>query len=90
MDNLIDIRFEINQTKMKMDALKNIAYQDLESVESLLNSEWVQKNKILNKTIVESNEKLYVIATLISDINKSVESIQDAINEIECSTDKIY
>ncbi|QRN49972.1 hypothetical protein [Macrococcoides bohemicum] len=90
MDNLIDIRFEINQTKMKMDALKSIAYQDLESVESLLNSEWVQKNKILNKTIVESNEKLYVIATLISDINKSVESIQDAINEIECSTDKIY
>ncbi|WP_420496203.1 hypothetical protein QA540_09375 [Macrococcus psychrotolerans] len=89
MTNLNDVVVDINSLKLKVDALNHLAFSNLETIENRLEQDWVTENYTLKKMTEEQVEDLYILSTVISDIWKSVERLQDEIKKADTSQDTL-
>lgn len=85
MENLNDIVVDINSLKLKMDALNHLAFSNLETIESRLEQEWITKDITLKAVTEEQVQDLFILSTVISDIWKSVEKLQEEIKKADTS-----
>lgn len=77
-----DLKFEIELLVMKISALNNHAYSHLESVESSLESPWCKENQVAFQYMKEANQYLYISTTLIRDIQKDVERLNEKTDNV--------
>lgn len=64
---------DLNIISKKLSALSNLAYEKLETVETHATAEWTESQPVIRKLYEESEEDLYLIATVLSDIAKTVD-----------------
>lgn len=83
MKNLNDVIVDVDSLKLKVDALNHLAFSNLETIENRLEQDWVTENYTLKKMTEEQVEDLYILSTVISDIWKSVERLQDEIKKAD-------
>ncbi|PKE17387.1 hypothetical protein [Macrococcoides caseolyticum] len=85
MKNLNDVIVDVDSLKLKMDALNHLAFSNLETIESRLEQEWITKDITLKAVTEEQVQDLYILSTIISDVWKSVERLQDEIKKADTS-----
>lgn len=85
MTNLNDVIVDVDSLKLKMDALNHLAFSNLETIESRLEQEWITKDITLKAVTEEQVQDLYILSTIISDVWKSVERLQDEIKKADTS-----
>lgn len=78
-----DVRLSVENIQAKMVALSKYSYDRLESVENSLEHEWVENDKLLKNYTKEQIESLYIISTLISDIQKNIDRLNHDV--VRCS-----
>lgn len=81
MTNLNDVIVDVDSLKLKMDALNHLAFSNLETIESRLEQEWITENITLKQITEEQVQDLYILSTIISDIWKTVEKLQEEIKK---------
>ena len=86
MTNLNDVIVDVDSLKLKMDALNHLVFSNLETIENRLKQDWVTENYTLKKMTEEQVEDLYILSTVISDIWKSVERLQEEIKKADNTT----
>ena len=65
---------DVSILQRKLSALSSLVYDRLESAETNAESKWVESNPVAKKLYEEACEDLYLIATVVSDIAKSVDT----------------
>lgn len=83
MTNLNDVVVDINSLKLKVDALNNLVFSNLEDAEDRLEQSWIKENFTLRTMTEEQTQDLFILSTVISDIWKSVERLQDEIKKAD-------
>ncbi|EKF6164336.1 hypothetical protein OZ242_000559 [Staphylococcus pseudintermedius] len=86
MTNLNDVIVDINSLKLKMDALNNLVFSNLEDAEDKLEKQWIKENLTLRMMTEEQVQDLFVLSTVISDIWRAVERLQDEIKKADNTT----
>ncbi|WP_312039863.1 hypothetical protein [Macrococcoides bohemicum] len=89
MKNLNDVIVDVDSLKLKMDALNHLAFSNLETIESRLEQEWITKDITLKAVTEEQVQDLYILSTIISDVWKSVERLQDEIKKADTSSNTL-
>lgn len=64
---------DLNIISKKLSALSNLVYEKLETVETNATAEWTESQPVVRRLYEESEEDLYLIATVLSDIAKTVD-----------------
>lgn len=77
---LDDLKLSVENIQSKMVALSNYSYDRLESVENRLEHEWVENDEVLTAYAKEQIEELYIISTLIGDIQKNVSRLNHDVD----------
>ena len=77
-----DIQLDTEVIQMKLRALSNQAYDRMESVENSVEQKWVKDDITLTAYLKERIEDLYIITTLVNDIQRSVDKLNNASNVI--------
>ncbi|PKE63767.1 hypothetical protein [Macrococcoides caseolyticum] len=85
MTNLNDVVVDINSLKLKVDALNNLVFSNLEDAEDRLEQQWIKENFTLRTMTEEQTQDLFILSTVISDVWKSVERLQDEIKKADTS-----
>ncbi|HCD18961.1 hypothetical protein C7R57_07240 [Macrococcoides caseolyticum subsp. caseolyticum] len=85
MTNLNDLVVDINSLKLKVDALNNLVFSNLEDAEDRLEQSWIKENFTLRTMTEEQTQDLFILSTVISDVWKSVERLQDEIKKADTS-----
>ncbi|QYA35013.1 hypothetical protein [Macrococcoides caseolyticum] len=85
MTNLNDVIVDVNNLKLKVDALNNLVFSNLEDAEDRLEQRWIKENFTLRTMTEEQTQDLFILSTVISDIWKSVERLQDEIKKADTS-----
>lgn len=85
MTNLNDLVVDINSLKLKVDALNNLVFSNLEDAEDRLEQNWIAENFTLRTMTEEQTQDLFILSTVISDVWKSVERLQDEIKKADTS-----
>ncbi|PKE19429.1 hypothetical protein [Macrococcoides caseolyticum] len=85
MTNLNDVVVDINSLKLKVDALNNLVFSNLEDAEDRLEQNWIKENFTLRTMTEEQVQDIFILSTVISDIWKSVERLQDEIKKADTS-----
>jgi len=70
-----DIQMDTEIIQMKLRALSNQAYDRMESVENSVEQKWVKGDITLTAYLKEQIEDLYIITTLVNDIQRSVDKL---------------
>ncbi|WBF51992.1 hypothetical protein [Macrococcoides canis] len=70
-----DIQLDTEVIQMKLRALSNQAYDRMESVENSVEQKWVKDDTTLTAYLKEQIEDLYIITTLVNDIQRSVDKL---------------
>lgn len=83
MTNLNDIVVDINSLKLKVDALNNLVFSNLEDAEDRLEQHWIAEDFTLRMMAEEQTQDLFILSTVISDIWKSMERLQDEIKKAD-------
>lgn len=83
MTNLNDLVVDINSLKLKVDALNNLVFSNLEDAEDRLEQNWIKENFTLRTMTEEQIQDIFILSTVISDIWKSVERLQDEIKKAD-------
>lgn len=81
MTNLNDVIVDVDSLKLKVDALNHLAFTNLETIENRLEQQWITENITLKHVTEEQVQDLYILSTIISDIWKSVEKLQEEIKK---------
>lgn len=81
MTILNDVIVDVDSLKLKVDALNHLAFTNLETIESILEQQWITENITLKQITEEQVQDLYILSTIISDIWKSVEKLQEEIKK---------
>lgn len=81
MTNLNDVIVDVDSLKLKMDALNHLVFSNLETIESRLEQEWITENITLKHITEEQVQDLFILSTVISDIWRSVEKLQEEIKK---------
>lgn len=76
-----DVKIMIEQLKMKLNVLNHHEHNHLESIETSLGTTWCQQNRLAYEYMKEVNQDLYISTTLISDIQKDIECLDEEINK---------
>lgn len=79
--NLNDVIVDVDSLKLKVDALNHLAFTNLETIENRLEQQWITENITLKQITEEQVQDLYILSTIISDIWKSVEKLQEEIKK---------
>lgn len=82
MTNLNDVIVDVDSLKLKVDALNHLAFTNLETIENRLEQQWITENITLKHVTEEQVQDLYILSTIISDIWKSVEKLQEEIKSL--------
>ena len=85
MTNLNDLVVDINSLKLKVDALNNLVFSNLEDAEDRLQQRWIKQDFTLRMMTEEQTQDLFILSTVISDIWKAVEKLQDEIKKADTS-----
>ena len=85
MTNLNDVLVDVKSLKLKVDALNNLVFSNLEDAEDRLEQYWIKDNFTLRTMTEEQTQDLFVLSTVISDIWKSVEKLQEEIKKADTS-----
>ncbi|GGB09837.1 hypothetical protein ERX37_07680 [Macrococcus hajekii] len=72
---LEELQTDVSILQRKLSALSSLVYDRLESAETNAEAKWVERTPVAKKLYEETAEDLYLIATVISDISKSVDTI---------------
>ena len=83
MTNLNDLVVDINSLKLKVDALNNLVFSNLEDAEDRLEQQWIKENFTLRTMTEEQIQDTFILSTVISDVWKSVERLQDEIKKAD-------
>lgn len=70
-----DIQMETEILQMKLRALSNQSFSRIENVENSLEQKWVKDDITLTAYLKEQIEELYIISTLVNDIQRSVDKL---------------
>lgn len=89
MTNLNDVVVDINSLKLKVDALNNLVFSNLEDAEDRLEQQWIKENFTLRTMTEEQTQDLFILSTVISDVWKSVERLQDEIKKADTSSNTL-
>lgn len=89
MTNLNDLVVDINSLKLKVDALNNLVFSNLEDAEDRLEQNWIAENFTLRTMTEEQTQDLFILSTVISDVWKSVERLQDEIKKADTSSNTL-
>lgn len=81
MTNLNDVIVDVDSLNLKVDALNHLAFTTLETIENRLEQLWITENITLKQITEEQVQDLYILSTIISDISKSVEKLQEEIKK---------
>ncbi|QQB05690.1 hypothetical protein [Macrococcoides caseolyticum] len=81
MTNLNDVLVDVKSLKLKVDALNNLVFSNLEDAEDRLEQQWIKENFTLRTMTEEQTQDLFILSTVISDVWKSVERLQDEIKK---------
>ncbi len=71
---LEELQTDLSILQRKLSALSSLVYNRLESAETNAESDWVESNPVAKKLYQEAAEDLYLIATVVSDIEKNVDT----------------
>ena len=85
MTNLNDVLVDVKSLKLKVDALNNLVFSNLEDAEDRLEQRWIKENFTLRTMTEEQTQDLFILSTVISDVWKSVEKLQDEIKKADTS-----
>ena len=85
MTNLNDVIVDVDSLKLKVDALNNLVFSNLEDAEDRLEQNWIKDNFTLRTMTEEQIQDIFILSTVISDIWKSVERLQDEIKKADTS-----
>lgn len=85
MTNLNDVLVDVKSLKLKVVALNNLAFSNLEDAEDRLGQEWISEDFTLRMMAEEQAKGLYVLNTIISDISKAIDRLQDEIKKADTS-----
>ncbi|PKE44456.1 hypothetical protein CW666_04340 [Macrococcoides caseolyticum] len=85
MTNLNDVLVDVKSLKLKVDALNNLVFSNLEDAEDRLEQNWIKENFTLRTMTEEQTQDLFILSTVISDVWKSVERLQDEIKKADTS-----
>ncbi len=85
MTNLNDVLVDVKSLKLKVDALNNLVFSNLEDAEDRLEQRWISENFTLRTMTEEQTQDLFILSTVISDIWKAVEKLQDEIKKADTS-----
>lgn len=88
MKNLNDVIVDVDSLKLKMDALNNLVFSNLEDAEYRLEQQWIKENFTLRTMTEEQTQDLFILSTVISDVWKSVERLQDEIKKASNEPDQ--
>lgn len=77
-----DIQLETEVIQMKLRALSNQAYDRMESVENSVEQKWVKDDSTLTAYLKEQIEDLYIITTLVNDIQRSVDKLNVDVTKL--------
>lgn len=83
MTNLNDLVVDINSLKLKVDALNNLVFSNLEDAEDRLQQNWIKENFTLRTMTEEQIQDIFILSTVISDIWKAMERLQDEIKKAD-------
>lgn len=83
MTNLNDVLVDVKSLKLKVDALNNLVFSNLEDAEDRLEQQWIKENFTLRTMTEEQTQDLFILSTVISDVWKSVERLQDEIKKAD-------
>ena len=89
MTNLNDVIVDVDSLKLKVDALNNLVFSNLEDAEDRLEQNWIKDNFTLRTMTEEQIQDTFILSTVISDIWKSVERLQDEIKKADTSRDTL-
>lgn len=70
-----DIQMETEILQMKLRALSNQSFSRIENVENSLEQKWVKDDITLTAYLKEQIEELYIISTLVNDIQRNVDKL---------------
>lgn len=70
-----DIQMETEVIQMKLRALSNQSFSRIENVENSLEQKWVKDDITLTAYLKEQIEELYIISTLVNDIQRNVDKL---------------
>ena len=85
MTNLNDVIVDVDSLKLKVDALNNLVFSNLEDAEDRLQQRWIKQDFTLRTMTEEQTQDLFILSTVISDVWKSVERLQDEIKKADTS-----
>ncbi len=85
MTNLNDVLVDVKSLKLKVDALNNLVFSNLEDAEDRLEQHWIKDNFTLRTMTEEQTQDLFILSTVISDVWKSMEKLQDEIKKADTS-----
>ena len=85
MTNLNDVIVDVDSLKLKVDALNNLVFSNLEDAEDRLEQNWIKDNFTLRTMTEEQIQDTFILSTVISDIWKAVEKLQDEIKKADTS-----
>ncbi|UBH09499.1 hypothetical protein [Macrococcus armenti] len=77
-----DIQLDTEVIQMKLRALSNQAYDRMESVENSVEQKWVKDDTTLTAYLKERIEDLYIITTLVNDIQRSVDKLNVDVTKL--------
>ncbi|PKE11668.1 hypothetical protein CW685_06225 [Macrococcoides caseolyticum] len=89
MTNLNDVLVDVKSLKLKVDALNNLVFSNLEDAEYRLEQNWIKENFTLRTMTEEQTQDLFILSTVISDVWKSVERLQDEIKKADTSNNTL-
>lgn len=89
MTNLNDVLVDVKSLKLKVDALNNLVFSNLEDAEDRLEQQWIKENFTLRTMTEEQTQDLFILSTVISDVWKSVERLQDEIKKADTSNNTL-
>lgn len=89
MTNLNDVLVDVKSLKLKVDALNNLVFSNLEDAEDRLEQRWIKENFTLRTMTEEQTQDLFILSTVISDVWKSLERLQDEIKKADTSQDTL-
>lgn len=73
---LDQLQSDVSKLQRKVSALTNLVYGRLETAETNAESKLFETNMVAKGLYEEAAEDFYLIATIVSDIGKSIEHMQ--------------
>lgn len=86
--DLRDLQAQIELLQLKVNALTNHAYNHLGELEVMIEQDWIKKNPITRRYLVEQMQDCYINATIISDIEKDVERLYEEFCKEKADTSR--